>query len=148
MQDIDNARSNHQIRNMHALAAAGKCLFCPDGLTFAKQQPVFKTKFWYVKPSGQLPNGQSESTVHVSSPEELEELHLPFVKDLTPSAYAKQLLLYVFLSQPHTGSNNKIQATFSPLRHFSPSNRSPSGHLQLSMHFGHSAHESFGVLKT
>ena len=85
--------------------------------------------------------------MHVSSPDELELLHSPFVNDLTPSPYAKQLLLYVFPSQPHTGSNNKIQATFSPLRHCSLSNRSPSGHLQLSMHFGHSAHESFGKLK-
>lgn len=76
MQDIDNARSNHQIRNMHALAAAGKCLFCPDGLTFAKQQPVFKTKFWYVKPNDYPYDGAQVHIMtvphrHVLSPTEL-----------------------------------------------------------------------------
>lgn len=75
-QDIGNARSFDQAQNMRALAAAGKCLFCSDGLTFAEKQPVFQGVYWYVKPNDYPYKGAKIHVMavprrHVTLPNEL-----------------------------------------------------------------------------
>lgn len=84
-QDIGNARLPAQAQNMQALAEAGKCLFCPGGLPFAKQQPVFQGMYWYVKPNDFPYKGAQVHVMavphrHVTMPnelsiDELEELY-------------------------------------------------------------------------
>jgi ATP adenylyltransferase len=51
MQDIANAKSDEQRRDMQALEAAKVCLFCPQGLSLKDKRVFHRGEHWYVTPN-------------------------------------------------------------------------------------------------
>jgi ATP adenylyltransferase len=85
VQDISNAKSTEQARDMKDLAAANACLFCPEGLNLKGKRVFHRGEHWYVTPNdfpykGTAVHVMIVPTRHVLSFEELlptEILELP-----------------------------------------------------------------------
>ena len=93
MQDINNARSDAQKKDMEDLKVANVCLFCPEGLNLKSKRVFHQGEHWYVTPNDFPYAG---TTVHVMI---VPRRHVVSLLDLLPEELVELPQMFAWVNR-------------------------------------------------